>query len=32
MITRRIDGFVTPSQPVRLYRGQLESARTVATR
>jgi protein SCO1/2 len=28
----RIDGFVTPSELVRLYRQQLESAQTVATR
>jgi protein SCO1/2 len=28
----RIDGFVTPSELVHLYREQLESAHTVATR
>jgi hypothetical protein len=28
----RIEGFVTPSQLVQLYRQQLESAQTVATR
>jgi protein SCO1/2 len=28
----RIEGFVTPSELVRLYRQQLQSAQTVSTR